>query len=152
IEKGSVDTTINDGDIGSILKQTIPADSLETEWVMFTSGTTGLPKMVGHTFASLTAAMANQHAGSDVVWGTFYDIRRYGGLQILLRALLGNGSLVLSNPDESPNNHLLRLASHSITHLTGTPSHWRRALMCPAARDIAPRYVRLSGEIPDQAI
>ena len=29
---------------------------------------------------------AREHSASDVVWGTFYDIRRYGGLQILLRA------------------------------------------------------------------
>ena len=33
----------------------------------------------------------------DIVWGTFYDIRRYGGLQILLRALLGQASLILSD-------------------------------------------------------
>src|SRR5262249_13444692 len=32
------------------------------------------------------------------------------------------------------------------------PSHWRRAIMSPAARAMAPRYVRLSGEIADQAI
>jgi acyl-CoA synthetase (AMP-forming)/AMP-acid ligase II len=39
-----------------------------------------------------------------------------------------------------------------VTHLSGTPSHWRRALMSPAIRAILPRYVRLSGEIADQAI
>jgi acyl-coenzyme A synthetase/AMP-(fatty) acid ligase len=87
-----------------------------------------------------------------MVWGTFYDIRRYGGLQIFLRALLGRGSCVPSRADESSTEYLLRLAAHSVTHLTGTPSHWRRALMSPAARTIAPRYVRLSGEIADQAI
>ena len=29
---------------------------------------------------------------------------------------------------------------------------WRRALMAPAIRCITPRYMRLSGEIADQAI
>jgi acyl-coenzyme A synthetase/AMP-(fatty) acid ligase len=125
-----------------------------TEWVLLTSGTTGAPKMLGHNLASLTSAIKNTGAQQDpcIVWGTFYDIRRYGGLQIFLRALLGRGSLVLSSADESPTEHLLRLAAHSVTHLTGTPSHWRRALMSPGARAIAPRYVRLSGEIADQAI
>jgi acyl-coenzyme A synthetase/AMP-(fatty) acid ligase len=125
-----------------------------TEWVLLTSGTTGAPKMLGHDLASLTSAIKNTGAQQDpgIVWGTFYDIRRYGGLQIFLRALLGRGSLVLSSGDESPTEHLLRLAAHSVTHLTGTPSHWRRALMSPAARAIAPRYIRLSGEIADQAI
>ena len=32
-----------------------------------------------------------------MVWSTFYDIRRYGGLQIYLRAVLGGVPLVLSS-------------------------------------------------------
>ena len=60
------------------------------EWVMFTSGTTGAPKMVAHTLAALTGAIKPADAQAEkIVWGTFYDIRRYGGLQILLRALAG---------------------------------------------------------------
>jgi acyl-coenzyme A synthetase/AMP-(fatty) acid ligase len=124
-----------------------------TEWVLLTSGTTGAPKMLAHTLASLTAPIkSGQHQGTDVVWGTFYDIRRYGGLQIFLRAVLGRGSFVLSDAHESPTDHLIRLGAHAVTHLTGTPSHWRRALMSPSAHAIQPRYVRLSGEIADQAI
>jgi acyl-coenzyme A synthetase/AMP-(fatty) acid ligase len=129
------------------------ADGHPTEWVLLTSGTTGFPKMLVHSLASLSAPIkSDQHQGSDVVWGTFYDIRRYGGLQIFLRAVLGHGSLVLSSAGESPGDHLLRLGTHAVTHLTGTPSHWRRALMSPSAQAITPRYVRLSGEIADQAI
>ena len=60
------------------------------------------------------------------VWGTFYDIRRYGGLQILLRALVGEGSMVLAEPGEPLRDQLARLARIGVTHLTGTPSHWRR--------------------------
>jgi acyl-CoA synthetase (AMP-forming)/AMP-acid ligase II len=109
--------------------------------------------MVVHDLASLTAPLqAPSPADGATVWGTFYDIRRYGGLQIYLRALLGGASLVLSNPEESVADHLARLAQHGVTHLSGTPSHWRRALMNPAIEKIAPRYVRLSGEIADQAI
>jgi acyl-coenzyme A synthetase/AMP-(fatty) acid ligase len=127
--------------------------SCVTEWVLMTSGTTGEPKLVSHTLATLTAPIKQgQHEEADVVWGTFYDIHRYGGLQIFLRGLSGHGSLVLSDPDESPTEHLLRLKDRAVTHLTGTPSHWRRALMSPAAHAIRPRYVRLSGEIADQAI
>jgi acyl-coenzyme A synthetase/AMP-(fatty) acid ligase len=130
--------------------QTI-APSRESEWVLFTSGTTGIPKMVAHSLAALTGAI-QPAAAEDIVWGTFYDIRRYGGLQILLRALLGQASLILSDADESPADFLTRLGQHGVTHLTGTPSHWRRALMSPANAAITPRYVRLSGEIADQAI
>jgi acyl-coenzyme A synthetase/AMP-(fatty) acid ligase len=123
----------------------------KSEWVLFTSGTTGVPKMVVHSLEGLRGAI-QPAASDDIVWGTFYDIRRYGGLQILLRALLGQASLILSDADENVADFLGRLGRHGVTHLTGTPSHWRRALMSPANTEIVPRYVRLSGEIADQAI
>jgi acyl-coenzyme A synthetase/AMP-(fatty) acid ligase len=130
-----------------------PLQRRRTEWVLMTSGTTGVPKLAMHDLAGLTSAMrAPSPADGAEVWGTFYDIRRYGGLQIYLRAVCGGASLVLSSAGESVADHLARLAEHGVTHLSGTPSQWRRALMAPAIRSIAPRYIRLSGEIADQAI
>jgi len=130
-----------------------PMTGRATEWVMFTSGTTGAPKLVVHTLAGLTGAIKPGPAGDrPPVWGTFYDIRRYGGLQILLRALLTGGSMILSDAHEAPAEHLARLGRLGVTHLSGTPSHWRRALMNPAIAAIAPAYVRLSGEVADQAV
>jgi acyl-coenzyme A synthetase/AMP-(fatty) acid ligase len=126
---------------------------LRTEWVLLTSGTTGRPKLVAHTLSSLAAAIRDGGTPArPAVWSTFYDIRRYGGLQIFLRALLGGGSLVLSSAEESTADFLNRVGTHGVTHISGTPSHWRRALMSPAAHRISPRYVRLSGEIADQGI
>jgi acyl-CoA synthetase (AMP-forming)/AMP-acid ligase II len=130
-----------------------PPTGRRTEWLLMTSGTTGVPKLVVHDVATLTAAMkARGAADGAAVWGTFYDIRRYGGLQMYLRAVLGGASLVLSSAGEPVADHLERLARHGVTHLSGTPSHWRRALMDPAIQNVAPRYVRLSGEIADQPI
>ena len=128
----------------------------DTEWILLTSGTTGAPKLVLHTLASLTHVIVHQArqqaALQSPVWSTFYDIRRYGGLQIFLRAALRGGSLVLSDPKEAITDFLARAGGASITHISGTPSHWRRALMSGAAATISPTYVRLSGEISDQAI
>ncbi len=124
-----------------------------TEWILLTSGTTGQPKLVVHTLASLTGAIDTpRSATGSRVWSTFYDIRRYGGLQIFFRAILTGTSLVLSSARETTAQFLERAGAHSVTHISGTPSHWRRALMSPAARSIQPEYVRLSGEIADQAI
>ncbi len=123
-----------------------------TEWVLLTSGTTGVPKMAVHSLAGLAAAITQQPSFEPAVWGTFYDIRRYGGLQIFLRAILGGSSLILSSAGEPVADHLARLAEHGVTHLSGTPSHWRRALMSAEIGRIAPRYVRLSGEIADQPV
>jgi acyl-coenzyme A synthetase/AMP-(fatty) acid ligase len=160
IARAGIDVAVTDGAaIAGLRLVTVspdlkPADPAPrdhiSEWVMFTSGTTGAPKMVSHTLAGLTGAI--KPTDETIVWGTFYDIRRYGGLQILLRALLGRASLILSEPGEDVAEFLTRLGAEGVTHLTGTPSHWRRALMSPAIAQIAPRYVRLSGEIADQAV
>jgi acyl-coenzyme A synthetase/AMP-(fatty) acid ligase len=124
----------------------------ETEWVLLTSGTTGVPKLVVHTLASLAGAIGCEPRNGRLIWSTFYDIRRYGGLQILLRAILTGSSLLLSNAQESTADFLARVGAHGVTHISGTPSHWRRALMSSSARLIAPEYIRLSGEIADQGI
>jgi acyl-coenzyme A synthetase/AMP-(fatty) acid ligase len=125
-----------------------------TEWLMLTSGTTGVPKIVNHSLAGLTGAiMADGPAHGPVpVWATFYDIRRYGGLQIFLRAIIGGGSMVLSEPGETVAEYLARLGAKGVTHISGTPSHWRKVLMSVSVLSFAPGYVRLSGEIADQTV
>lgn len=128
-------------------------DRRQTEWLLFTSGTVGAPKLVSHSLASLTAPI-KRRASPDhsIVWATFYDIRRYGGLQIFLRAVLDGGSFVLSDTNEPVGDFLTRLGRHGVTRISGTPSHWRRALMSSSAQAMSPNYVRLSGEIADQTV
>jgi acyl-coenzyme A synthetase/AMP-(fatty) acid ligase len=128
--------------------------SRATEWLMLTSGTSGVPKIVGHTLEGLCGAIVGDSPapGALPVWATFYDIRRYGGLQIFLRAIVGGGAMVLSDAGEALADHVARLQTRGVTHISGTPSHWRKLLMSGAADRFTPRYVRLSGEIADQAV
>jgi acyl-coenzyme A synthetase/AMP-(fatty) acid ligase len=124
-----------------------------TEWVLPTSGTTGPPKLVAHCLEGLLGAVKKAPAPErPIVWGTFYDIRRYGGLQIFLRAVTGGSTLVLSDALEPPQDYMLRCREAGVTHISGTPSHWRRLLMSPRVDAPSIRYVRLSGEIADRAI
>jgi acyl-coenzyme A synthetase/AMP-(fatty) acid ligase len=141
IQKGRIDTIVSDYALpghpclnglkrvscGSMVEPAAPVqvDYRPTEWVLLSSGTTGQPKMIAHNLRSLIAAIGTFSSNPQTrgVWGTFYDIRRYGGLQMFLRAVLGGGSLVLSSAAEMPGEHLLRLAQHAVTHLSGTPSH-----------------------------
>ena len=64
-----------------------------------------------HTLEGLTGAIiADAPARSaSAVWATFYDIRRYGGLQIFLRAIVGGGSMVVSEPGEAVADHVASL-------------------------------------------
>ena len=124
-----------------------------TEWILLSSGTTGTPKLIVHDFESLAGALLGSGplAGASV-WSTFYDIRRYGGLQIYLRAVLSGSTLVLSSAGEPPHDYLTRAAAAGVRHISGTPSHWRKALMSGDAQLIDPQYVRLSGEVADQTV
>jgi acyl-CoA synthetase (AMP-forming)/AMP-acid ligase II len=124
-----------------------------TEWILLTSGTTGAPKLLLHSLQTFAGAIAGfSAAATSQVWSTFYDMRRYGGLVLFLRALSSGGSMVLSSAEEPVAAFLGRVGMHGVTHLTGSPSLWRRALMSPAASLIAPRHIRLSGEVVDQPI
>ena len=128
-------------------------EQIETEWILLTSGTTGLPKLAVHTLASLAgSAWHTDPASASLVWSTFYDMRRYGGLHIFLHAALTGTSLVVSSALETTADFLVRAGAHGVTNISGTPSHWRRALMSPFANRIEPEYIRMSGEIVDQAI
>jgi acyl-coenzyme A synthetase/AMP-(fatty) acid ligase len=120
--------------------------SIETEWILPTSGTTGPPKLVRHTLRTLMGAIGDAPSQQ---WATFYDIRRYGGLQIFLRALSGRGSLILGADGESLSSLLARFGNAKITHISGTPTHWRKVLISGEGLRIDPEYVRLSGEIAD---
>jgi acyl-coenzyme A synthetase/AMP-(fatty) acid ligase len=125
----------------------------ETSWVLLTSGTSGRPRLVEHKLDGLTGAITRAaQANVPIVWSTFYDIRRYGGLQILLRALLTGASLILRKPGIPVAQFLLCAGAAGVTHMSGTPSHWRIALMSSAASEIRPAYIRLSGEIADQTV
>lgn len=169
IEDAGIDAVVTDDPeawralgVGTVLVPDVPPvpaprpdrPPVATEWLMLTSGTTGRPKIVAHTLDALTGAIGGDapSAAAAPVWATFYDIRRYGGLQILLRALIAGGSLVLSAPGEDLADHIARLVRCGVSHISGTPSHWRKALMSSAIGAFRPGYVRLSGEIADQAV
>jgi non-ribosomal peptide synthetase component F len=60
--------------------------------------------------------------------------------------------MVLSEPTEPIADYVARLNARGVTHISGTPSHWRKFLMSGSASGFSPHYVRLSGEIADQAV
>jgi acyl-CoA synthetase (AMP-forming)/AMP-acid ligase II len=124
-----------------------------TEWILTTSGTTGRPKMVRHRLDSLIRTV---HATADpshpAVWGLLYEPTRFAGLQVVLQAMLGGGTLAIPSPTQDLGRRLSELTKLGCTHLSATPTLWRRILMHPASQGLELSQITLGGEIVDEAI
>ena len=126
-----------------------------TEWLVPTSGTTSLPKLVSHTLASLAAASLRRERFNQKheIWGQFYDVTRYAGYQTLLNSLLNGNTLVTLPAEDSIHEKVERCAEEYVTHISATPSQWRKILMTGAsAKRIPLEQIVLGGEAADQKI
>lgn len=124
-----------------------------TSWVMTTSGTTGQPKLVVHSFDSLTrTTKRDQSRGRGQVWGLLYDYTRFAGLQVVLQTLLSGASLIVPLADLPLDERIAILGREGVTHLSATPTLWRKILMTPGAEALPLRQVTLGGEIADDAV
>lgn len=147
-------------DRGDLASAIVPADALgegsgatvETTWMMTTSGTTGIPKIVPHSLASLARTVRRDPLARVPVWGLVYDMTRFAGLQVALQSLIGGGTLAAADTREPLATQVAFLAEAGATHLSATPTLWRRLLMVPGVERLGLRQATLGGEIADQAI
>jgi len=126
-----------------------------TTWLIPTSGTTSLPKLVSHTLASLGAASLRRKKLDEKheIWGQFYDVTRFAGYQTLLNSLLNGHTLVTSSPVDPIHERVERCAEEFVTHISATPSQWRKILMTgTSAKRIPLEQIVLGGEAADQQI
>ncbi|WP_432514949.1 AMP-binding protein [Kineococcus sp. SYSU DK001] len=119
--------------------------AVRTRWVFATSGTSGSPKLVTHTSASLTRATARLPGAR---WGLLYDWHRFAGTQVVLAAVAGGGT-VLVPAHARLEDRVGFLTRNRCDHLSATPSLWRRLLMVPGAAELPLRQATLGGEIAD---
>lgn len=124
-----------------------------TEWLLTTSGTTGPPKVVSHTLGSIIARtrQGTGPAGEPARWGLLYEASRFAGLQVVMQALLGGGLLLAPEPGELPER-LAFLAREGCSHLSATPTLWRKCLMLPGADQLRLRQITVGGEIADDRL
>ncbi|NUR05490.1 MAG: acyl--CoA ligase [Nocardioidaceae bacterium] len=118
-------------------------------WLL-TSGTTGRPKRVAHTVASLTTVSGRLPAAT---WLCPYAPGSYAWWQLVTLGLAHPGQdLVLLDPaelDDWPDPAL----EHGVTAVSGTPTFWRRTLLRGADLARLPlRQLTLGGEPVDQSI
>ena len=138
-------------DIATVMRRKLQPGE-RTRWVLATSGTMGIPKLISHTLASLTATTkSDARVGTVHRWGLLYDPARFAGLQVVLQALLGRSVLVAPRIDALDEAVDFMLA-HGVTALSATPSHWRKLLMTYSIERLPLRQITLGGEIADASI
>lgn len=120
---------------------------------ILTSGTTGKPKAVEHTWSSLTRPV-RKIAGSHPTWLLTYRPHLYAGLQVMLQCLVNQGSLVMAG-DQADADDVARLAADAnVTFASATPSYWRWFLTLAGSESLQSmplKQITLGGEAVDQA-
>lgn len=124
-----------------------------TDWVLATSGTTNTPKLVSHKLSSLSSTTKTDTVrGAGQKWGMLYDPSRFAGLQVLLQSLLSGAELLAPPYNWTLEKKIDFFIEHGCTHLSCTPTLWRKIIMCSHASNMSLVQATLGGEIADQRI
>lgn len=130
----------------------IKTELIASEWVIFTSGTTGSPKLVKHSLQSLTSSMQRSKASFEPSWGMVYSLYRFAGLQVFLQCMLSMNKVVFGSASQSLKETLMLFEENNVNCISATPTLWRKILMQPASNNLHLKSITLGGEIADQNI
>lgn len=146
-------TLLQPGADGSSVIPAEPADSdVPTQWVLYTSGTTGTPKPISHTLDSLSRTVVRDGTAASMVWGLLYDPNRMAGIQVILQSLLSGARLVAPPLADPLHERIAALVAGGVTAMSATPTLWRRILQLPGSTDLELEQITLGGEIADQTV
>ena len=128
-------------------------NKLKTNWIIYTSGTTSIPKKIVHKEESLLGAIKPSNSlGNSLCWGLTYDIKKFAGIQVFFQAIIGGGSLILPSTLSNVSLTIKELILFKCNALSATPTFWRSFLMLKSSCDLDFILVTLGGEIVDQPI
>ncbi len=118
-------------------KEQLVSRLLETSvsWslTLFTSGTTGLPKKISHSFQSISRTVRRSDRHVSSVWGFAYNPSHMAGIQVFLQALL-NGNTIVRLFKLGREDLLLKIQQFNVSHISATPTFYR--LLLPADRTL----------------
>lgn len=117
---------------------------------LFTSGTTGLPKKVTHTFESISRFVKISTLNFRSVWGLAFNPTHMAGVQVFFQAVLNGNAMVRLFGLGNELIHSL-ISEYEITNISATPTFYRMLLPTEC---IHPNVVRITtgGEIFDDSI
>jgi acyl-CoA synthetase (AMP-forming)/AMP-acid ligase II len=126
-------------------------DAIPAQVVVATSGTSGPPKLVHHSWDSVLAAARLAEQWHGLAWLLVYDATRWAGIQVWAQALLTGGTLVvpaLRDPDVVAE----ALVAEQVAILPATPTLLRRLITSADRARLAlasPQRITLGGEAAD---
>jgi len=127
--------------------------AIETIWVIPTSGTTGIPKLISHTLSSLSRTVKrNVDLGSNYSWGLMYQLARFAGLQVFLQSFISGSKLIFIDMESTPVLIIDQLKHGNCNALSATPTMFRKLLMGGNLSGLPLKQITLGGEIADQNI
>lgn len=111
--------------LSSSLRQT------RKDWrvTLYTSGTTGRPKRVSHSFQTITRNVRTDVSHASDVWGFAYNPTHMAGLQVFFQALF-NCNSVIRLFGLSKEAIFSQIDHYGITHISATPTFYRLLLPC----------------------
>lgn len=117
---------------------------------IFTSGTTGQPKCVTHTLATLARAVRKGENYDKYIWAYAYNPTHMAGLQVFFQALENKSTLVdvFAQPRDVVYEKIER---YGITHISATPTFYR--MLMPFEKEYpSVKRVTLGGEKSDKQL
>lgn len=99
----------------------------KSEITIFTSGTTGQPKKVVHSFESLTRNIRVSEKYNDQLWAFAYNPTHMAGIQVFFQAFL-NHNVIINVFNKSREYIYIQIEKYQISHISATPTFYRLLL------------------------
>ncbi|MDA1178162.1 MAG: class I adenylate-forming enzyme family protein [Planctomycetota bacterium] len=123
---------------------------------LLTSGTTGNPKPVRHTWASLSRPVRRGTlARQSSAWLVTYQPHLYAGLQVILQGLALGDTLAVPSRNASPDEITQLMLKAHVEFVSATPSYWRKLILFSdrlLLQQVPLQQITLGGEIVDQQV
>lgn len=132
------------------LDRAIDSNAYKWRLSLFTSGTTGKPKKIEHTFDSLTRAVRKSENRKNNCWAFAYNPTHFAGLQVFFQAFLNKNKMVYIF--DKPFNKIEDiLIDENITNISATPTFYKNLIPFLHKKNTNIKRVTMGGEKIDKS-